>query len=173
MRKYLLLLISLLLISCSDYRFEITKDTEVTLIGRANTTIGIQLDLYGHTLLIDIINLKIAEMAYFSKMDKIPITIVVKVDDSDLMPSNIYLYHKNEVFGSSKGYPIEISLLNELMRKDLDIPNFVWYVYNGDHYDDGLTPQELRVKLKKDGGEPPETKVITTVEEKKGEDKSL
>jgi hypothetical protein len=169
MRKYLLILISLLLLSCSDYKFKITNDVEAKVVGHATTTIGIQFDLYDYTILLDLVNMKIAEMAYFSRMDKIPITVVIKADDSQLVENKIYLYHKDEPFGLSEGYVSPISL-DDLMSRDLEIPNFVWYIYDGNDYGEGISPQELRAKLSEDGEDPPEV----TIKEKTDEgDKNL
>lgn len=155
MQKYLVLLIPFLLLSCMEYKLEIRRELEAKVVGQANTTLGLQFEICDREILLDILNLSVAEMAYFSKMKKIPLLVVVKASDSLTdRPVIITFYHRNAIFGSSKGYGLDIPL-RELMNRHMEIPDFVWYMYDSEDYDDGITPQELMAKFKKEDKELP------------------
>jgi len=106
-------------------------------------------------------------------MKIIPLTVKVTGDDFDGNDRvHLTLTHNGSLFGKSETRYNKLSI-HDFITRDMKIPGFIWTQYDDEDYDKGISPQELRAKLKKDGDEPPETKVIITVEEKKGEDKPL
>jgi hypothetical protein len=173
MRKYLLLLIPFLILSCTTNKFEFNVDVDAEVIGSTYNYIGVKYKIYGKDVFQDIHISTSAEHAYYAAMKTIPLTVRVIGHDRD---GNDYilltLTHRGSLFGKEDVSYSKLSM-HDFITKDMEIRGFIWEKYNDEEYDGGISPQELRAKLKKDGDQPPETKVIITVEEKKGEDKSL
>ena len=173
MRKYLLLLIPLLMLSCTTYKFEFNVDVIAEVIGSTNNYIGLKYKIYGKNVFQDVYIATHAERAYYAKMKTIPVTVKVTGDDLDGTDRvHITLSHNGSLFGEKNKRYNKLSIY-DFMPRDMEIPGFIWIEYDAEHYEKGISSQELRAKLKKDGDEPPETKDIITVKEKKGEDNSL
>ncbi len=172
MHKYLLLLIPLILLSCTTEKFTFSVDTDAKVIGNTNDHIGIQYEIYGKTIFQDIQIETHAELSYYAKLKTIPITVFVEGNDFD--GANrvfITLTHNGSTFGKREQY-LKLSM-NDFTSRDLEIPGFTWYVFNDEEYDNGVSPRELRLLLGESGDKPPEETVTVTIDEKKGGDQEL
>lgn len=151
MRKYLLLLLPLILLSCTTNKFGFTANVDAKVIGSTNNYVGIQYDIYGHKVFQDIHIPKYAELTYYSQMKIIPLQVTVRGAITD-GTSRIYitLKHNGSLFGK-KDEKYKKLTFADFAKKDTEIKDFIWYVYDDQEYKDGLTPTELRAKLGEDG----------------------
>ncbi len=170
MRKYLLLLIPILLLSCTSEKFEFTLDVKAKVIGSTNDHIGIQYEIYGKPLFQDVYIPTYAELAYYAKMKEIPLTVLVEGDDYDGSDRVfITLTHNGSLFGDKREKYKRISMY-DFIPLDLKIPGFTWYMFNDEEYSDGISAQGLREKLHESGDDPPEIKATVTIEKKGGDE---
>ena len=168
-----ILLIPFLILSCMSNEFEFTKEVDADVIGFTNRYIGLTYDLYGVTVFQDVYMESLAEFSFFSKMKKIPLSVFVEGDDFENSDRIfISLNYKGAEFGGIKQERMHDLSTNSFISQDMKIPTFKWLMFNDEEYTDGITPQQLRVKLKEDGEETPEA-VVKKEEKKKEEKKSL
>ena len=174
MRKYLLFLVPLLMLSCTSNEFKFSTDIDAEVIGTTNKYIGLKYDIYGVIIFQDVSIPTIGEFTYFKRMKTIPLTAFVKCDDRDGRDRVfISLTHRGSQFGNAKAIRFNKISMHSFITKNAEIPGFIWYKYNDVEYKDGISPQELRGWLKENGEEKSETKVTTTVKEEKRKDESL
>ena len=149
MRKLLLLLIPLILLSCINYEYKFSKDVEAKVIGRTHRGIGLTYDLFGVEVRHDIYNMSDANVEHFKHMDVIPLTVkVIGKESQELSPSiTIVLYYKDEEF-ANKTYTPSYLKPTDFYELDHKIPGFKWHAYNEIEYTNPISPEELREKLK-------------------------
>jgi hypothetical protein len=171
MRKFSLLLIPLILLACTNYKYTFTKKVEAKIIGRTHNCIGITYDLYGIEVNQDVCGVTKAKMDFFRNMDTIPLVASIEgVDDEAVGTSlTIILAYKDENFADSKSSPnLKPDIFLELVKS---IPDFTWFAYNGVEYSNGLTPEQLEKELSKK--EKKDKKEDKKAESKPKEEKSL
>ncbi len=149
MRKFLLLLTALILLSCTQYKYDFTTEINAEIVGRTHNCMGLSYELYGVQILQDVCNLSVAKMGHFKDNKTIPLRVYVKAYEDEAIGDKVELtlYYKDEEFASSKQTPQKLKP-HMFVNKDEQIEGFKWYWFNNVEYDsDGITPAQLREKL--------------------------
>lgn len=148
MRNLLIVLTALILLSCTNYKYDFTTEVEAKITGRTHNCIGLVYEIYGVQIMQDVCNISVAKMGYFKDAKTIPLTAYLKAYEDEAVGNavELTLYYKDEEFASSKQTPVKLKP-ETFINKDKDIAGFKWYWFNGVDYGDGITPDELRKKL--------------------------